>query len=161
MPACFISYAWGVPEHERWVVRLARDIQNAGINVLLDRWHCPPGYPIGRFTDQIEKSEFVVVVGTPKLRQKYETQESDPVVASELELINLRLRQPTRYGRKVIPLLLDGEPHIAFTPQLQDLAFVNFQNEAFYFVNLFDLIWRLYELPFDNPLLEELRASMG
>ena len=31
-PECFISYAWGVPEHERWVEkRLATDLQKAGI----------------------------------------------------------------------------------------------------------------------------------
>jgi hypothetical protein len=39
-PETFISYAWGVPEHERWVEkRLAMDLQKAGINVVLDRWH--------------------------------------------------------------------------------------------------------------------------
>src|SRR5262249_53766737 len=38
-PECFISYAWGVAEHERWVEkRLATDLQKAGIAVLLDRW---------------------------------------------------------------------------------------------------------------------------
>jgi len=160
-PTCFISYAWGLPEHERWVVRLAKDMQNAGINMLLDRWHNPPGSSLTRFTDQIIASEFVIVVGTPELRMKYETQTSDPVVASELLLINTRLRQPTRYGDNVIPLLLAGEPHRAFTPQLLDRVHVNFRDEDFYFVNLFDLIWRLYGLPFDNPLLEELRAAMS
>lgn len=37
-PECFISYAWGVLEHERWVeTRLATDLHKAGISVLLDR----------------------------------------------------------------------------------------------------------------------------
>jgi hypothetical protein len=39
-PETFISYAWGEPEHERWVEkRLATDLQKAGIDVVLDRWH--------------------------------------------------------------------------------------------------------------------------
>jgi len=39
-PNCFISYAWGNPEHERWVEKLlATDLQKAGVNVLLwDKW---------------------------------------------------------------------------------------------------------------------------
>ena len=33
-PECVVSYAWGVPEHERWVEkRLATDLQKAGIGV--------------------------------------------------------------------------------------------------------------------------------
>ncbi|HYU32376.1 MAG TPA: hypothetical protein VEW48_09445 [Thermoanaerobaculia bacterium] len=38
-PETFISYALGVPQHERWVEkRLASDLQKAGIDVVLDRW---------------------------------------------------------------------------------------------------------------------------
>jgi hypothetical protein len=160
-PACFISYSWGVFEHEQWVVRFAKDMQNAGIDVLLDRWHNPPGHSLSRFTDQIVKSEFVLVVGTPELRGKYETESADPVVASELELINTRLMQPSRYGRKVIPLLLAGEPHTSFTPQLQDPVYIDFRDESFYFVHLFKLIWHLFNLQLDHPALDDLLAAMS
>ena len=35
---CFISYAWGNQEQERWVEKsLATDLQKAGIVVVLDR----------------------------------------------------------------------------------------------------------------------------
>ncbi len=38
-PECFISYALGNPEHERWVEHsLASDLLKAGIKVVLDRW---------------------------------------------------------------------------------------------------------------------------
>jgi hypothetical protein len=37
---------------------------------------------------------------------------------------------------------------------------VDFRQSVYYFRQLFDMIWRLYDLPFDNPLLEELQASM-
>ena len=36
-PTCFISYAWGREEHERWVSRLAKDLMNADIEVLIDQ----------------------------------------------------------------------------------------------------------------------------
>ena len=90
-PTCFISYAWGVPYHERWVLQLAKDLRNADIDVLLDKWNSPPGSDLVRYIDQILKSEFVIVAGTPSLLQKYDSNISDPVVAAELRLINLRL----------------------------------------------------------------------
>ena len=159
-PTCFISYAWGVPEHERWVLEFAKDLRKADVDVLLDRWHNPPGSDLGRYVDQILKSDFVLVIGTPALLKKYETQVSDPVVAAELRLINLRMREPSSYGQTVIPLLLDGDPHSSFIPLLQTLVRVDFRLSTFYFRHLFDMIWRLYNLPFDNPLLEDLQASM-
>jgi small GTP-binding protein len=57
-PETFISYAWGVPEQERWVEkRLATDLQKAGINVVLDRWHnAQIGDSVARFVERIEKS---------------------------------------------------------------------------------------------------------
>ena len=55
-PECFISYAWGVPDHERWVEkRLATDLQKAGIDVVLDRWHnAQIGASVARFIERIE-----------------------------------------------------------------------------------------------------------
>jgi hypothetical protein len=159
-PTCFISYAWGVPEHERWVLQLAKDLRNADVDVLLDRWNSLLGDDLGRYIDLITSSDFVVVVGTPELRQKYDTNASDPVVAAEMELINLRLRQPKKYGHTVFPLLVSGEAHISFPPQLQKLVHADFRQTDLYFRQLFDTIWRLYDLPFDNPLLDELHASM-
>jgi WD40 repeat protein len=160
MPSCFISYAWGISEHEHWVAQLAKDLRNAGIDVLLDRWHSPPGSDLGRYIDQIMRSDFVAVVGTPQLMKKYATQASDPVVATELRLINVRLREPSVYGQTVIPVLLEGDVHSSFIPMLQTLVRVDFKQPDFYFRHLFDMIWRLYNLPFDNPLLEELQQSM-
>jgi small GTP-binding protein len=160
-PTCFISYAWGVVEHERWVLQLAKDLRNAGIDVLLDRWHSPPGSNLDLFIDRILSSDFVLPVGTPALRQKYDIQKADPVVAAELKLINLRIRQTTAYGDTVLPIVLAGDAQTSLSPQLQPLVCVDFRKEDFYFRALFDMIWRIYNLPFDNPLLEELRASMS
>ncbi len=160
-PTCFISYAWGVPEHERWVLQLAKDLRNADIDVLLDKWNSPPGSDLVRYIDQILKSKFVIVAGTPSLLQKYDSNISDPVVAAELRLINLRLSKPSQYGCRVLPLLVDGEPRTAFTPLLQTLVSIDFRDSDFYFRKLFDMIWQIYGLPSENPLLEELQASMS
>lgn len=160
-PTCFISYAWGVPEHERWVTQLARDMRNASIDILLDRWDNPPGADIGRYTDRIISSKFVLVVGTPLLKEKYESEETDRVLSAELELLDLKLSKPKKYGRTVLPLLLEGEPDTALTPKLEKLVRIDFREDDNYFANLFELIWRVHNLNFDHPLMENLRLSMS
>ena len=169
-PQCFLSYAWGTPAHEKWVLSLAKDLKNAEIDVILDRWNNPPGSRIDRFIDQIVASDFVVVVGTPQLREKYDTQQTDPVVASELQLVNTILMQRNTEGDKVIPVLLDGTPETSFTPQLQGLVYIDFRSQELdldsqlkeltianlYFANLITLILRLYKIPLDHSGLEDV-----
>lgn len=160
-PTCFVSYAWGVLEQERWVLQLAKDLQKAGIDVLIDLWHSPPGSNLDRYIERVLSSDFVIVIGTPELRLKYDSTKEDPVVAAELKLINLRVRQTTAYGDTVLPILLTGDAKTSLAPQLQPLVCLDFRDTNFYFRKLFDMIWRIYELSFDNPLLEELQASMS
>jgi hypothetical protein len=97
-PESFISYDWGVPEHERWVEkRLASDLRKAGIQVVLDRWHSAQiGASVARFVERIEKSDRIVMVGTPLYRRKYENKDSSTgyVVAVEVDLISNRLLGP-------------------------------------------------------------------
>jgi hypothetical protein len=65
-PTCFISYAWGDPAHDRWVVKLAEDLRNADIDVVLDQWDNPAiGSNVARFITRITTSDFIVVAGTP------------------------------------------------------------------------------------------------
>lgn len=159
-PVCFVSYAWGVPDHEKWVVRLAKDLRNAGVQVLLDRWDNALGQSINRYVDRVLTAEYVVIVGTPALRAKYESVSDDPVVSAELNLISTRLRQPNRHGRNVIPVLLDGDADTSFTPQLIDVVRLDFRDESLYFAQAFTLIWHLYRLPIDHVLFEQLTEAM-
>jgi small GTP-binding protein len=159
-PNCFISYAWGVPKHESWVKQFAKDLRHAGINALLDRWDSKPGSNLDHFIDRINHTDFVMVVGTPALKKKYISKKTDPVVKAELNLINLRIRENSEYGDTVLPLLLEGTAKEAFTPQLQTLVNIDFTLTELYFRKLFDMIWQIFDLPFDHPLLEKLQASM-
>jgi small GTP-binding protein len=159
-PECFISYAWGVPEHERWVEkRLATDLQKAGITVVLDRWENAIGASVSRFIERIEKVDRIVMVGTPLYRRKYDNQDTSTgyVVAAEVELINNRLIE----GKEsVLPILLDGEKTAALPPLLHGRVYADFRNELAYFATAFDLILSLYHLPPSHSAVADLRESL-
>ena len=93
-PECFISYAWGEADHERWVEkRLVGDLQKAGLKIVFDRRDNQIGDSLTRFISRISYAASVVVVGTPLYFQKFKNQLSSTgsVVAAEVDLISQRL----------------------------------------------------------------------
>ncbi|MGD2114299.1 MAG: TIR domain-containing protein, partial [Acidobacteriota bacterium] len=163
-PQCFISYAWGVPEHEWWVEkRLAPDLQKAGIGVVLDRWHnLQIGASVARFLERIETSDRVVMVGTPLYRHKYENKDSETgyVVAAEVDVIANRLLGTEAQKESVLPLLLDGDKEASLPPLLHGRVHADFRDDSSYFTTAFDLILSLYQLPPNHPAVADLRESL-
>jgi TIR domain len=163
-PECFISYAWGDREQERWVERnLATDLQKAGISVVLDRWeNARVGAPVARFVERIEKSDRVIVVGTPLYRKKYANKgrSAGYVVAAEVDLISNRLLGTEAQKETVLPLLLAGKNTSSLPPLLHGRVFADFRDERAYFTTAFDLILDLYGIWHGNPAVADLRESL-
>jgi small GTP-binding protein len=164
LPTCFISYAWGVPEQERWVEkRLAADLQKAGIEVLLDRWHNAQfGASVARFIERIEESEYVVVVGTPLYRQKAKniTSIDGNVAAAEWDLAGIRMLATEEQKRSVLPILLSGKESESFPGLLRGRVYADFRDEQAYFARAFDLVLSIYRIPPNHPAVADLRETV-
>jgi hypothetical protein len=163
-PECFISYAWGDKEQERWVERnLATDMQKAGISVLLDQWeNARMGASVSRFIERIEKCDRVIVIGTPLYRKKYDNQDASAgyAVAAEGDLITKRMRGTEAQKETVLPVLLAGDEESAFPPLVQGRVYADFRNERAYFTTAFDLILSLYKIAPNAPAVADLRESL-
>jgi TIR domain len=163
-PETFISYAWGEPEHERWVEkRLATDLQKAGIGVVLDRWdNAQIGSSIARFVERIEECGQVIVIGTPLYRQKAKNVASSrgSVVAAEWELAGIRLLATEDQKRTVLPVLLAGEASESFPPLLRGRVYGDFRKDDGYFATAFDLILAVYGISHQHPAVADLRESL-
>ena len=163
-PETFISYAWGVPEHERWVEkRLATDLQKAGIDVVLDQWeNSRTGSSILRFVERIEECRHVIVVGTPLYRQKVKNVASDEgsVAAAEWDLAGIRLLATEAQKRTVLPVLLAGEESESLPALLRGRVYRDFRREDAYFAEAFDLILDVHGISRRNPAVADLRESL-
>jgi GTPase SAR1 family protein len=161
---CFISYAWDTPEHERWVEqRLAGDLVNAGIAVVLDRWeNARIGASVPRFVERIGKCDRVIVVGTPRYKMKYDNAEPMRgfVLAAEGDLIGQRMIGSEAKKLSVLPVLLAGTEESAFPHLLQGRVYADFRESGAYFETVLDLILSLYEIPPTHPVATELRDSL-
>lgn len=163
VPTCFISYAWGVEEHERWVLKLAKELENADVEILIDRKNSAVvGTSIATFVNRIEETEFVLVVGTPEYLEKYKN--LDPkrgtMVAAEMDILNQRLTGPGRSKDSVLPILLAGSGDASLPPLLRGRVYADFRSEEGYFAGLFDLILALYRIAPDKGNVFDLRQSI-
>jgi hypothetical protein len=145
---CFISYAWGDREQEKWVEEtLATDLDAAGLIIILDQWeNSQIGASISRFVSRVVDSDKVVVVGTPEYRRKYVNDEPmrGYVLAAEADLIGVRMIGTEAQKRSVFPALLEGTKEAAFPPLLQDRIYADFTTQGKYYSMALNLIFSIY-----------------
>lgn len=163
-PQCFVSYAWGVPEQERWVEKsLATDLQKAGITVVLDRWeNARIGASVPRFVESVAESSHIIVVGTELYRKKYDNDEPMRgfVVAAEGDLIGKRMIGTEAQKESVLPVLLQGTENSAFPRLLHGRVYADFRSDETYFSVLLGLLLSLYRIKPVEPVAVELRESL-
>ena len=52
-PKLFISYSWTTPDHEAWVLQLATDMRESGVDVILDKWDLREGHDAHAFMEKM------------------------------------------------------------------------------------------------------------
>lgn len=52
-PKAFISYSWTTRDHEEWVLRLASDLRESGVDVVLDKWDLKEGHDAKAFMEKM------------------------------------------------------------------------------------------------------------
>jgi len=52
-PKLFISYSWSNPTHEQWVLDLATQLRESGVDVILDKWDLKEGHDAVAFMEKM------------------------------------------------------------------------------------------------------------
>ena len=52
-PKLFISYSWSNPVHEQWVLDLATELRESGVDVILDKWDLKEGHDAIAFMEKM------------------------------------------------------------------------------------------------------------
>ena len=162
-PTCFVSYAWGDPEHERWVASLVDDLANAGVDVVLDRRVNQIGDDLARFVARVTQVDFVLMVGTSEYLDKYDNENPDrgSVVAVEVDIVNQRLfSREASVRSSVLPILRSGTAETSLPPLFRGKIHGDFTSPWGYFSALFRLVLTLHGIaPGDaavRDMLDEL-----
>lgn len=59
IPKLYISYSWSTPDHEAWVLRLATELREVGIDVILDKWDLKEGHDAHAFMERMVTDETI------------------------------------------------------------------------------------------------------
>jgi TIR domain len=52
-PRLFVSYCWSTPDHEQWVIDLASELTQSGVEVILDKWDLREGHDAVAFMEKM------------------------------------------------------------------------------------------------------------
>ena len=68
-PKLFISYSWSNPVHEQWVLNLATELIELGVDVILDKWDLKEGHDAVAFMEKMVTDPEIkkVVIVTDKI----------------------------------------------------------------------------------------------
>ncbi|MET3441834.1 hypothetical protein ABIC94_002596 [Variovorax paradoxus] len=52
-PKVFVSYSWSTADHQDWVLGLATELTESGVDVILDKWHLRDGHDSIKFMESM------------------------------------------------------------------------------------------------------------
>lgn len=163
-PKCslFISYAWATDENKKeegWIqpfLQGLRDhLKSAGIPVILDIDDNFLGNNIIKFTQHIEESHYVALIGTRSLLDKYTR--GIHIVCGELNKIKEKREKDYEKGTvNVLPILLSGKMNESFPNEYERYTTIRDWRTKSYLYNLKQLIARLYGIGAENEEYNQL-----
>ena len=77
-PKVFISYSWDNEPHKEWVLNLATQLRNKGVDVILDIWELTAGKDKDYFMENsVANSDKVLLILTPDYKTKAENRQGE------------------------------------------------------------------------------------
>ncbi len=148
----FISYSWDSEPHKNWVLRLAKVLEDDGIEIVLDRLHLKPGTYPRRFMERaVEFSDVVLIIMTPKYKKKADERKGG--AGYEYYIINESLFEILDNNEKFIPILRVGDKKSAIPIFLKGITYHDMRDDENFKKDVNELIKFIRK---KNLTLEEL-----
>jgi TIR domain len=163
-PKCFISYAWELDSKANKVLQeqlfqMQEDLQVTGIQVFLDIVDMH-GRMKNQMRKNIEQSDYIFLIGTPRLIERLT--DSNSSLAYEYHLI---LEKQKENPEVLIPLLLEGDYKTSFPAAIQETLIRDVRDQEKYFhqmaTPLQGIIPRIYGMRNDNDAYNTLFKSLN
>src|SRR6266446_3808391 len=116
-PKTFISYSWTSPEHQQWVLGLATQLRENGVDVIFDKWDLKEGDDAITFMEKIvtdESIEKVIVVLDKVYAEKADGRKGG--VGTETQIITPQIYKKVRDQNKFVCVIsetdAEGKPFL-------------------------------------------------
>ena len=149
-PKLFISYSWSNAEHEQWVIDLASNLRESGVDVILDKWYLKEGHDAVAFMEKMVTDpdiRKVVIVCDEKYAAKAD--ERSGGVGTETQIISGEIYANQAQEKFVAVLSAKDENGNPYLPTYyQSRIYIDLSEEDRY-SNNFE---RLLRWIFDEPI---------
>ena len=145
----FISYSWSTPEHEDWVLSLAHQLVNDGIDVVLDKWDLKEGQDKFYFMESMVTSteiDKVLMICDQKYSEKADSRAGG--VGTETQIITPQIYNQVSQ-EKFIPVVaqVDENGHPYLPTYLKTLIYINLSSDTNYALEYEKLLRNIYNRP--------------
>lgn len=145
----FISYSWDDESHKEWVLTLANNLIENGIDVLLDQYELSAGKEMTHFMEKAMIADKVIVILTPKYKLKADKREGG--VGYEYSLLTKDFYDSAPDKARIIPVLKLGDETTSCPTFIKTKIFHDMRDRNKYDAKFFELI----KLIVDKPLIKK------
>ncbi|NKI46418.1 TIR domain-containing protein [Pseudomonas fluorescens] len=157
-PKVFISYSWSSEDHESWVVELAEQLMQAGVETILDKWDLQPGHNAYKFMEKMVNDssiDKVLIICDELYTQKANAQGSTGV-STETQIISPVIYSNALQEKFVALVTQRDESGKPFLPTYYgSRMYIDFSNSA----QQSEVFERLIRFIFGQPLYK--RPELG
>lgn len=141
----FISYSWDNPEHQEWVLNIAKDLMSKyGIDVILDQFELSAGRDLTYFMEEsIEKADKVLIILTPNYKVKAEDRKNG--VGYETSMITQEIFDSPITKIKFLPVLRLGDSKTSSPKFLKSKVYHDMVDNNLYINRLYELSRIIYD----------------
>lgn len=148
-PKLFISYSWSSPEHEKWVINLATELVENGVDVIFDKWDLKEGQDANAFmermvTDQVIKK--VAIIFDRAYAEKADSRTGG--VGTETQIISPEIYAKADQNKFVAVLTEKDENGKPFLPTYyKSRIYIDLSDDNLYASNFEQLLRWVYDKP--------------
>lgn len=149
-PRAFISYSWTTAEHEDWVMELATDLVESGVDVKLDKWNLREGQETSAFMESMVTDptiQKVIIVCDRKYAEKSNSRQGG--AGTEAQIISKGIFSAQDEGKFVVVSTEHDEARKPVVPAYYtSRMFIDFTDSS----KRIDKFEQLLRWIFDKPL---------
>lgn len=152
----FISYSWSSPEHEQWVMDLAKQLYEDGVKIKLDKWELKEGHDKYSFMETMITDPEIkkVIIISDKIYAEKADQRTGGV-GTETQIITPELYGKTEQNKFVIVTTQKDENGEAYIPTYyKSKIYIDLSDDNNYNENYEQLLRWLFDKPvYQKPIL--------
>jgi len=148
-PKLFVSYSWSNPEHEKWVLNLATELVENGLEVIFDKWGLKEGQDANAFMEKMVTDPDIkkVILVCDRIYSEKADRRSGGV-GTETQIISPEIYSKTDQSKFVAVLSERDENGMPYLPTYyQSRIFIDLSDNNLYASNFEQLLRWAYDKP--------------